>query len=112
MEAAFDRIAAELEAGEVVCIFPEGRDHQGRAAESLPPGRGKDRAAHAGARGADGDRRHVGQLLQPQGRAGDAAAVSPRLVKIQVVIGAPVAPALATAPALEAAVLDLRGDAC
>ena len=24
MEAAFDRIAAELEAGEVVCIFPEG----------------------------------------------------------------------------------------
>jgi 1-acyl-sn-glycerol-3-phosphate acyltransferase len=24
MEAAFDRVAAELEAGEVVCIFPEG----------------------------------------------------------------------------------------
>jgi 1-acyl-sn-glycerol-3-phosphate acyltransferase len=24
MEAAFDRIAAELEAGEIVCIFPEG----------------------------------------------------------------------------------------
>ena len=76
MEAAFDRIAAELEAGEVVCIFPEGALTAERTAEPVPSGRGKDRAAHAGAGRADGARRHVGELLQPRRRGSDAAAVS------------------------------------
>ena len=38
MTAAFDRIAEELEAGELVCIFPGGQDHQHRRDERLPPG--------------------------------------------------------------------------
>ena len=66
--------------GELVCIFPEGQITTHRRAEPVPPGRRAHRRAHAGAGRADGAPRPVGQLLQPEGRPGDAPAVSPHMV--------------------------------
>ena len=80
LQRAYDRIAEELDDGELVCIFPEGRiTSDGKLS---PFRRGIERIiertpvpvvpiALVGP---------VGQLLQPQGRQGDVAAVSQVLV--------------------------------
>ena len=73
MERAFDEVARALRAGEIVGIFPEGRITDTGEMYPFRPGHPADRRTHAGAGGADGAARAVGQLLQPQGRAGDDA---------------------------------------
>ena len=63
---AFDEVAAALEAGELVGLFPERRITD-NGELYLPPRHSPYRRAYPGAGGAGGAARPVGQHLQPQG---------------------------------------------
>ena len=65
-ERAFDEVAAALKAGEIVCIFPEGKITDDGELGRFRPGLQRILRARAGAGGADGAARTVGQLLQPR----------------------------------------------
>jgi len=109
MEAAFDRIAAELVAGEVVCIFPEGAITNDGRMNRFRPGVEKivKRTPVPVVPMAI-----VGMWGSFFSRAGGPAMRRPfRRVwsKIQVVIGTPVAPQAVTADGLGQRVADLGG---
>ncbi len=109
MEAAFDRIAAELEAGEVVCLFPEGRiTHNGKL-NGFRPGVEKIvrrtpvpvvPMALKGLWGSFFSRKDGAAMRRPFRRFWS---------RIELVIGRPVAPAEVTAEDLARRVAELGG---
>ncbi|MBL8519659.1 MAG: MFS transporter [Betaproteobacteria bacterium] len=109
LERAYDKIAAYLEAGEIVCIFPEGRITDN--GEMYPFKKGIQRIV---------ERTPVPVIpMALQGlwgsffsRWGGTAMRYPRgfFSRVALQVGAPVAPALATPEALQEKVLALRGD--
>jgi 1-acyl-sn-glycerol-3-phosphate acyltransferase len=110
MEAAFDEVARALEAGELVCIFPEGRITGTGALNPFRPGierivrRTPVPVVPMALRGLWGSffsRRDGPAMRRPFRRFWS---------RIELVCGRALAPAEATAEALEAAVLGLRGD--
>lgn len=110
MKAAFDQVDAELEAGNVVCIFPEGGITRDGEIQRFRPGIEKIIA-----------RRPVPVIPVAMGRlwgswfsrqkGGGIRKLPGRLfARVPVRIGQPVAPADATAEKLELLVRTLRGD--
>jgi 1-acyl-sn-glycerol-3-phosphate acyltransferase len=109
MEVAFDRIAAELEAGEVVCIFPEGAlTKDGRLARFH---RGIEKIIHrtpvpvvpmalVGMWGSFFSRQGGAPMRHPFRRVWS---------RIQLVVGTPIPPEQVTADALAARVAALGG---
>jgi 1-acyl-sn-glycerol-3-phosphate acyltransferase len=103
---AFDEVAAALTAGEVVCIFPEGRLTPDGHLHPFRPGvqaivaRNPVPVIPMALRGLSGS-----LFARARGRAGARGLFAP----IELVVGEPVAPAEATPERLYAAVLALRG---
>ena len=108
-EAAFDQVLRELAAGQLVCIFPEGHLTGDGSIDAFRPGLMRIMqqypvpvvpVAIAGLWGSAFSRRYHG-----------AARFLPRRLwsRIDVRIGAPVAPAAVTPEALRARVVELRG---
>ena len=112
VERAFDEVAAALEAGDVVCIFPEGRltrdGEIGRFRRGIEAivARTPVTVVPLALRGLWGSffsRKGGGPMRRPFRRVWS---------RIELVCGTPVPPESATAPELEARVLALRGEAC
>ena len=110
MEQAFERVDAELEAGNVVCIFPEGGITRDGEVQRFRPG--IERIIK---------RRQVPVVPVALGRLwgswfsrdrrGALRKIPGRLfARVPVTIGAPVQPSIATAPRLELLVRTLRGE--
>ena len=109
LDAAYDRIARELAAGEIVCVFPEGRLTTDGRMNPFRPGieRIVERTpvpvipmALKGLWGSFFSRRHGRAMRKPFRRVWS---------RITLVIGAPVAPAQVTATGLAAHVARLGG---
>jgi 1-acyl-sn-glycerol-3-phosphate acyltransferase len=109
LDAAFDQIDAELEAGNVVCIFPEGGITRDGEIQAFRPGIEKIVArrlvpvipmALGGLWGSWFSRRRTGGLRRIPGRL---------FARVNVRIGQPVNPQDATASNLELLVRTLRG---
>ena len=109
LDAAFDQIDAELEAGNLVCIFPEGRTNQDGEIQTFRPGIEKIVARRpvqvipiglGGLWGSWFSRRQTGGLRRIPGRL---------FARVDVRIGQPVNPEDATAGNLELLVRTLRG---
>lgn len=109
MEAAFDRIAAELEAGEVVCIFPEGALTKDGRMQRFRPGVEKIvrrtpvpviPMALVGMWGSFFSRKGGAAMRRPFRRVWS---------RIRLVVGTPVPPEQVTADALAARVAALGG---
>ncbi|MEO8603410.1 MAG: MFS transporter [bacterium] len=109
MEAAFDRIAAELEAGELVCIFPEGAITKDGKLNRFRPGVERIVArtpvpvvplALVGMWGSFFSRKGGSAMRHPFRRFWS---------RIQVVVGTPVPPQLVTADGLAERVAALGG---
>ena len=111
-ERALAEVAKALAEGELVCIFPEGRitatGELGafRAGVERIVARSPVPVVPMALRGL------WGSFFSRKGGPAMRRPFRRLWSRIELVCGAPVPPALATAPALEAAVLDLRGDAC
>ena len=110
MNAAFEKVDAELAAGNIVCIFPEGGLTTDGEIQSFKPGIEKIIArrpvpvipvALGRLWGSWFSRRKSGGLRRIPGRL---------FARVPVIIGAPVAPADVTAGGLEVLVRTLRGD--
>ncbi|HXJ33183.1 MAG TPA: MFS transporter [Candidatus Eisenbacteria bacterium] len=110
LERAYDEVAHALEEGDLVCIFPEGKLTTTGDMNPFRPGIERIVArtpvpvipmALRGLWGSFFSRFGGAAMRRPFRRVWS---------RIEVVCGAPVAPELATAPALEAQVLALRGD--
>jgi 1-acyl-sn-glycerol-3-phosphate acyltransferase len=110
MNEAFDKVDAELAAGNIVCIFPEGALTTDGEIHSFKPGIEKIIArrpvpvipvALGRLWGSWFSRRKGGGLRKFPGRL---------FARVPVTIGAPVAPSEATAERLELLVRTLRGD--
>jgi len=110
MNEAFDKVDAELEAGNIVCIFPEGAITQDGEVQRFRPGIEKIIA-----------RRQVPVVPVALGRlwgswfsrqqAGGVRKIPGRLfTRVLLTIGTPVAAAEVTAEKLELLVRTLRGD--
>lgn len=109
-ERAFAEAAAALKAGEIVAIFPEGKLTATGELNTFRPGlqRILEQApvpvipmALRGLWGSLFSRRSEGSVIQR---------LRHMSTKIALVVGAPVAPEMATLPFLEQRVLALRGD--
>ena len=110
MESAFENIDAELAAGNIVCIFPEGGLTDDGNVQTFKPGIEKIIARRAvpvipvalgRLWGSWFSRRSGGGLRTIPGRL---------FARVPVIVGEPVSPADATAPKLELLVRTLRGD--
>ena len=110
MERAFDEIDAALADGEIVGIFPEGALTRDGEIAAFKSGVERILATAAGAGGADGAARHVGEHVEQARRALGPAAEARLRARIELVAAPPVDGAAATAAALEALVRALRGD--
>jgi 1-acyl-sn-glycerol-3-phosphate acyltransferase len=110
MNAAFEKVDAELAAGNIVCIFPEGGLTTDGEIQRFKPGIEKIIArrpvpvipvALGRVWGSWFSRRNSGGIRKIPGRL---------FARVPVTIGAPVAPADVTAESLELLVRTLRGD--
>jgi hypothetical protein len=110
MERAFDEVRHALEAGDLVCIFPEGRLTSDGDLSPFRPGIERIVSetpvpvvpmALRGLWGSFFSRKDGPAMRRPFRRFWS---------RIEVVCGSPISPALATADALHARVLSLRGD--
>jgi hypothetical protein len=110
MDAAFDKVDAELAAGNVVCIFPEGAITRDGEVQRFRPGIERIIARRAvpvipvalvGLWGSWFSRDQSGGVRKLPGRL---------FAKVTVTIGAAVPPAEVTADRLEQLVRNLRGD--
>ena len=111
MEQAFLKVAQELEDGQLVCIFPEGRLTQDGEIMQFRQGISKILALHAapvipialqGLWGSFFSRKHGSAMTRPFVRG--------FFSKVQVNVGHAIAPEKATPQNLEIAVRELRGD--
>ncbi|AXF85628.1 Lysophospholipid transporter LplT [Ephemeroptericola cinctiostellae] len=109
LEAAFLQVAHELEDGQLVCIFPEGRLTTDGEMGTFRAGISKILSLHAapvipcalqGLWGSFFSRKYGAAMSRPFARG--------LFSKVQVVVGAPIAPERATPERLEAAVAALR----
>ncbi len=111
MEQAFLKVAKELEDGQLVCIFPEGRLTPDGEIGQFRQGVSKILALHAapvvpcalqGLWGSFFSRKYGAAMTRPFVRG--------FFSKVQVVVGQSITPEQATPSRLEAAVRELRGD--
>lgn len=111
LESAFLKVAHELEDGQLVCIFPEGRLTTDGEMATFRAGIGKILSLHAapvipcalqGLWGSFFSRKYGAAMSRPFARG--------FFSKVQVVVGAPIAPERATPERLEATVAALRAD--
>ena len=111
LQAAFVQMEKELEDGQLLCIFPEGRLTSDGEIARFRPGVSKILALHAAPVIPVALRGLWGSFFsRKNGRAMSRPFVRGFLSKVEVRVGEPIAPEKATPEVLEAAVRELRGD--